>query len=311
MPTMGWHDGPTMSGIAKVSAGSPPLSLELERADLLPGRLVDGVLRVGGLGTLSFREARVALVGIETWRYDQTSTDAQGHTHTETRTAHEDLPHVPVALLGPTSIAAGEVREIPFQLPVPELGPPTFDGQELRVDWELRANLDVPGFDPKVSLPVFILQPTALLRAGVIDIGQFALWSDATVEADGIRGSITLDPAPLRVGAPFRGRLSLEAAPARNVQEVRLELRVHAKATGSGGREESITLWTGRLAGEGTFGGGAQSLEFSGALPERWLPTIQTRHGRADGQFHVVIATAWARDPHLVRDVAIASTSDL
>ena len=67
----------------------------------------------------------------------------------------------------------------------------------------------------------------------------------------------------------------------------------------------------GRLAGEGTFGGGAQELEFDGELPERWLPTIQTRHGRAEAQLHVVIATAWARDPHLVRDVAIASTTEL
>jgi len=300
-----------MSDTVRISTGSPPLSLELDRGDLLPGRLVDGVLRIGGLGALAFREARVTLVGVETWRYDVTSTDAQGHTHTETRTAHEDLPHVPVAVLGPTTIAADQTNEVPFQIPVPELGPATFEGEELRVDWELRANLDVPGFDPKVSLPVRVLQPTALLRAGVIDVGQFALWPDATVEADGIRGSITLDPAPLCIGAPFRGRLSLETAAARNVQEVRLELRVHVKATVGGGREETITLWTGRLAGEGKFGGGAQSLEFSGAVPERWLPTIQTPHGRAEAQLHVVIATAWARDPHLVRDVAIASTTEL
>jgi len=300
-----------MSDIARVSAGSPPLTLELDRGDLLPGRLVDGVVRMGGRGSLAFREARVTLVGVETWRYDVTSTDAQGHTHTETHTAHEDLPHVPVAVLGPTTLAAGETREVPFQIPVPDLGPATFDGQELRVDWELRANLDVPRFDPKVSLPVHVLQPTALLRAGVIDVGQFALWPDATVEADGIRGSITIDPVPLCIGAPFRGRLSLEAMAARNVQEVRLELRVHARATVGGGREETISLWIGRLAGESTFGGGARSYEFSGDLPERWLPTIQTPHGRADAQFHVVVATAWARDPHLVRDVAIASTSEL
>jgi len=300
-----------MSDTVRISTGSPPLSLELDRGDLLPGRLVDGVLRIGGLGALAFREARVTLVGVETWRYDVTSTDAQGHTHTETRTEHEDLPHVPVAVLGPTTIAADQTNEVPFQIPVPELGPATFEGEVLRVDWELRANLDIPGFDPKVSLPVRVLQPTALLRAGVIDVGQFALWPDATVEADGIRGSITLDPAPLCIGAPFRGRLSLETAAARNVQEVRLELRVHVKATVGGGREETITLWTGRLAGEGKFGGGAQSLEFSGAVPERWLPTIQTPHGRAEAQLHVVIATAWARDPHLVRDVAIDSTTEL
>jgi hypothetical protein len=300
---------PTMNEQAKVSAGAPPLSLELDHGELLPGRLVDGTLRLGGRDGLEFREARVTLVGVQTWRYDVTTTDSEGHTHTETHTAHEDLPHVPVAVLGPTSIAAGEAREVPFQMPVPELGPATFEGKELRVDWELRANLDVPGFDPKVSLPVTVLQPTALLRAGAIDLAEFALWPDATVGADAIRGSITLDPVPLCIGAAFTGRLSLEAATARNVQEVRLELRVHVQV--KSGRAETITLWSGRLAGAGTFGGGAQAIDFSGELPRQWLPTIETTRGRADAQFHIVIATAWARDPHLVRDVTIASTTEL
>ncbi|MBI3748854.1 MAG: sporulation protein [Chloroflexi bacterium] len=300
-----------MSEVAQVSGGEPPLTVELDRGDLLPGRLVDGRLHIGGAGALDFREARVTLIGVETWRYDQTSTDAQGHPHTETRTAHEDLPHVPVAVLGPTSLAAGEVRDVPFQIPVPALGPPTFDGTELRVDWEVRANLDVPGFDPKVSLPVVVLQPTAALRAGVIDLGQFALWPEASVEADGIRGSIALEPVPLCVGSAFRGRLVLEASGSRNVQEVRLELRVHARSTVGGGRQEEIPLWVGRLAGEGTFGGEARQLDFGGELPRRWLPTVETRHGRGDARLHVVVATAWARDPHLVRDVAIASTTEL
>ncbi len=31
----------------------------------------------------------------------------------------------------------------------------------------------------------------------------------------------------------------------------------------------------------------------------------------ADAAFHLVIATAWAPDPHLVRDVAICSTAEI
>ena len=62
--------------------------------------------------------------------------------------------------------------------------------------------------------------------------------------------------------------------------------------------------------GAGDFGG-AQVIEFSGELPATWLPTIQTEHGRSDAAFHVIIATAFARDPHLVRDVAICSTTEL
>ena len=98
-------------------------------------------------------------------------------------------------------------------------------------------------------------------------------------EADGIRGR-SCASSPLCVGSPFRGRLDLEMGEPRKVQEVRLELRVRADVTVSGGRDETITVWVGQLAGEGEFGGGAQSFEFAGQLPEMWLPTLETDHGR-------------------------------
>jgi hypothetical protein len=292
-------------------ARSFQLTLELDTDRLLPGRLVNGLLRIaadadGG----EIRGARVALAGTETWRYSATSHDSKG-SHTETRSGEEDLPSVPVALLGPTTLAAGETRELPFQLPVPALGPPSFHATELRVEWTVRANLDVPGFDPKIEMPVVVLQPTALLRAGVVTVAEFALYPAAEGEAEGIKGSIWLDPSPLCVGTAFKGRLDLETVDKRKVQEVRLELRVNAAATVSRGRSESITVWVGQLAGEGEFGGGSKSFTFEGELPEQWLPTIETAHGRSDAQFHVVMAVAWARDTHLVRDVAICSTTEI
>lgn len=82
------------------------------------------------------------------------------------------------------------------------------------------------------------------------------------------------------------------------------------QSTVSGGRKETITTWSGVVAGAGDFGG-AQRIDFAGDLPARWLPTIRTEHGRADAAFHVIIATAFRPDPHLVRDVAICSTMEL
>jgi hypothetical protein len=306
-----WHDGCTVTALAQGSGGGFGLTLELDSDHLLPGRLVDGRLRVHARDADSIRGARITLVGTETWRYDQTTTDSEGHTRTETRTAQDELPKIPVALLGPTDLGAGETRDLPFQLPVPSMGPATFEGTELRVDWALRANLDIGGFDPSAELPVRILQPTSLLRAGAVDVGQFALFDEAAVEADGLAGSIRLEPAPLCIGAPFRGTLTMTQGEARRVQEVRLELRVTAKATVGGGREETTTLWSGRLADPGDFGGEARAYPFDGVLDDLHLPTVRTPHGRADGSFHVVVAVAWAPDPHLVRDIAICSTTEI
>ncbi len=300
-----------MTVTASGSGGGFEMTLELATDQLMPGRLVDGRLVITSRDGGSMRGARVTLVGTETWRYDTTSTDAQGHTRTETHTAHQDLPRIPVAVVGPTTIAAGAAEDVPFQLPVPGLGPATFEGTELRVDWEVRVNLDVGGLDPKLEVPVRVLQPTALLRAGVVDVAQYALWDSADAEADGMAGSIALDPVPLCIGQPFRGTLTLDGGAPRQVQEVRLELRVKAEATVSGGRDETITMWSGRLAEGGDFGGEGGVYPFGGTLDGACLPTVRTPHGRSAATFHVVVAVAWARDPHLVRDVAIASTTEV
>jgi hypothetical protein len=295
---------------ARASLGGFDFLLDLAATDLLPGRLLDGTLSLTSQDGGEIRGARVTLAGTERWRHDVTTTDANGNSRTETRTSEEDLPAVPVQVLPSTTFAAADTRTIPFQLPVPSLGPPTFDGTELAVEWQVRVNVDVPGFDPRLTVPVRVHQPTALLRAGVVPVGQFALYPEAEAAADGFAGAIWLEPSPLCIGAPFQGRLTLEAAPPRKVQEVRLELRVHAESTVSGGRDETITIWAGRIAGEGVFGG-AQTIEFAGTLPDTWLPTMESEHGRSSAQFHVIVATAWAQDPHLVRDVTLCSTTEL
>jgi len=41
------------------------------------------------------------------------------------------------------------------------------------------------------------------------------------------------------------------------------------------------------------------------------LPTIDLPHGRARAEFHVILAQAWAPDTHYVRDVAVATTTEL
>jgi hypothetical protein len=300
-----------MATSARGSGGGFELTLELDSGDLLPGRLVDGRLSVSAPRGGSFRGARVTLVGTERWRSDQTTVDAEGRSRTETRTEEQTLPKVPISVLGPMTLAPGARHDVPFQVPVPSLGPPTFEATELAVSWELRANLDIGGIDPSVDLPVRLLQPTSLLRAGVIDVAQFALFDEADVATDDLSGSIRLDPVPLCIGTPFRGELTITSGSSRRVQEIRLELRVVARSTVSGGREETITLWATRLEGPGEFGSGVRTYRFEDSLADLHVPTIRTSHGRADAAVHLIVATQWARDPHLIRDVALCSTTEL
>jgi hypothetical protein len=287
--------------------------VDLERDDLLPGQTAKGRLRLTARGNVEARFLIAALIATEQWQYTDTVTDAKGNSHTETRTRTVEHQRLPVDLgHGVVHLSSGETREMPFEVPVPPLGPATLDATVSRLTWELEIKLDIPGgFDSAIVLPVRVLQPTALLRAGVVDVGEFALYPAADAATGEGRATIQLDPMPLCLGAPFSGTLTIDTAGAMKLQEVRLELRVHVEATVHSGRREDITVWVGQLAGEGEFGGASRTIPFRAELPGRDLSTMELPHGRTNATLHVILARAWMPDPHLVRDVALCTTTEI
>jgi hypothetical protein len=285
--------------------------LQLERDRLLPGRLVTARVTITAADGIDARGLQVTLRGEEHWRYETSSTDAQGHHRTETRTGSEPLPPVPVQVSGPLRLAAGETRSFDVEIPVPAMGPASLDAEVAGVVWEIEAKLDLEGgLDSAIDVPVVVLQPTALLRAGVVRVGEFDLYEAVDSVADAATGTIDLDPVPLVCGEPFVGRLRLRLTEPLDVQEIRVELRVRVEATVSGGLDETITAWAGQVRGQGRVADEV-TVEFEGMLPDRPLPTIELPHGRTDAAFHVILARAFARDPHLVRGVAVATTRDV
>lgn len=286
--------------------------VELDRAVLLPGRLVGGRMSiVAEGGGVQARQLEIALVGEEHWRHRETSRDANGNTSTRVVTSRRELPRVPEILHGPLVLAAGERWEAPFDLPVPALGPATLDAEDAGVEWRFEAKLDIDNaFDSGTERPVVIAQPTALLRAGAIHVGQFALYESADVATDGVTGSIELEPMPLVTGESFAGRIRLAVGERMKLQEIRAELRVRVEATVASGEEETITVWSGLLASAAEYHGSID-LPIAGELGPRPLPTVELPHGRAQATFHTILARAWAPDTHLVRDVTIATTREL
>jgi hypothetical protein len=298
MPT--WED--TSHGIA--------WRIDLDRDRLLPGRLVAGRVTVTADDDTEARRLVVTLIGVESWQHEETSTDATGHMTTRTVTSSAELPRVPVELSGPLHLGAGETQSWPVEIPVPGLGPATVEATVLRVAWTVEAKLDRPGFDSRIVAPVLIAQPVALLRAGVVHVGEFALYPEADAAVADLTAAIALDPLPLCNGAGFGGHVTLRTGHPRRLQEIRAEIRVHVEATVSSGKDEWLTTWATSIVPALEFDG-ERRLEFEGRLADTALPTIETAHGRTSAFFHLILATALARDPHLVRDVSIATTLEL
>jgi hypothetical protein len=299
---------------AKLSGGA--WAATLDPPILVPSRDARLVVTFTPEREITTRGVRAALVGTETYRYRQTETTAGPNgaaTRTVERTGTAEVGRVETGLAGPGTLASGQPLRWDWAFHVPDLGPATFEGDVLRCDWELRVIVDRPmARDAELALPVRVAQPTSLLSAGVVDAGEYALFEEAPANVDAHPAQIRLEPVPLDIASPFRGTVTLETPEPVPVQEVRLELRVHARVTVHGGMEEEITVSQGHLEADGgSFGGPLATHPFTADAPGAWLPTVDLPHGTARAAFHVILARAWARDVHYVRDVALCSTTDL
>jgi hypothetical protein len=292
-------------------SGGVTWRLELERSTLIPGRLVSGTLSLAAHRGIGARALVVALRAEEHWKHRETSTDAEGRTTSHVETTRRELLVEPVQLEGELHLRDGDSREWSFELPVPPAAPPSLEADVAGVTWTVEAKLDIPGDrDSSIEANVVVVQPVGMLRAGAVDVGQFALFDAADASADGVTASISLDPVPLCCGAPFSGRLTLLTPTRRELQEIRGEVRVHVESTVANGLDETVTAWSDVLDQRVTLEG-EREIAFSGTLSPVPLPSVELPHGRASATFHIILATAWAPDPHLVRDVAIATTLEI
>jgi hypothetical protein len=285
------------------------VALDTDR--LIPGRLTAGTITVTADDEIDARGLVAALVAVEHWQHEERTTNAQGQSSSHTVTSTNEVRREPVQVSGPLQLARGETRTFEIEMPVPPLGPASLEATVAGLTWTFEAKLDRPSRpDSSIEAPVRVVQPIALLRAGVVHVGEFALYPEAEAGRDDLTAAITLDPLPLCAGSPFRGSVILRSAALRKLQEIRAEIRVRVEATVSSGKDETITAWAATLV-PALEVHGERVIEFDASLIDRALPTIELPHGKASAAFHLILATAWARDPHLVRDVTIATTLEL
>jgi len=295
--------------LARADSHGLALDLALARGDLLPGTLATGRLTMASRGGMSIRAVQIVLRAIEHWQHDvYDMTTKTTRTVTETK----DLARVPVVLSGPLVLAPGGIVELPVEIPVPPLGPATLEAEVAGVAWEIEVEIDRPGgLDPGLVAPVRVLQPTALLRAGVVHVGAFALYEAADSAVGEASATVEIKPMPICVGEPLAGTLTIEIHRPLDVQEIRLEIRVTVGATVSSGKDEEITLVRSAISGPAHLEPGAYEQPFECDVPQSYLPTIELPHSRAQAVCHLILARRMAVDPHLIRDVTVCSTTEI
>ena len=238
-----------------------------------------------------------ALVATEQWQFEEIIDATPRATSTQ---PHGDEDRGAAAAAGPcwptrSSLESGERRELAFEVPVPAARPGDARGDRQPADLGPRGQARPAGeLDSAIVVPVVVLQPTALLRAGVVGVEEFALYEAADSATDVARGTVEIKPMPICVGAPIDGHLTIETSGQLDLQEVRLEIRVKAQATVSSGLDEELTLGPGGWLARGSSAAPRRSSRSAATSPATYLPTIELPHGRTDATFHVILARAWA-----------------
>jgi hypothetical protein len=237
-------DGPALAGpsnshpLAKVDPGA----LIEASTDGLEGSIsVNGRVRVGeGIAgrvhvratrRIAARSANLRLVGVRLAEEHRSKTDKDPSGNERTETWVEvhgsviDMSPFTEPYL-PATLEAGQTVDVPFNVPAPNLGPPSAHAGSVLIAWALEAHWDIElGADERVAALVGIHQHPDLLRAGVIDLGAGAMsdsWTDGGA-------TFAVKPVP-PVDAGSRVELTLSWPGAPDGRSGRLELEVHVDA---------------------------------------------------------------------------------
>ena len=202
--------------------------LESGAAPLQPGFPVNAVIRLTARGQVDARRGVAALVGTEEYAYDHVEHGDTGRD-VDRRWEKEDVVRQELEVLGPGRINAGETRDLRVAFTLPANAPPSHESGVLRMRWRIEAWLDVGGRDPRIEQPVVVWPSPASPLAvdpAILGHGYETIVDDQT-------WAIWVDPAPLRLGSPFRGAVDVMGM--LDLSSARIELKLVVSTLGESG----------------------------------------------------------------------------
>jgi hypothetical protein len=172
----GEHPLPRLTADDLIERSSVGLSGGIEVSPARVGEGISGRVIVSARKPLTARSTSFCLVGLVATEEDEQSGDSHSRLEwVEVRgRIFERLEFSDVRLpaeLGPDGVV------IPFLIPAPRLGPPSFHAGIALVAWAVEARWDIErGFDEHLAAVVPVAQHPDLLRAGVQPLGEGAMF---------------------------------------------------------------------------------------------------------------------------------------
>lgn len=194
-----------------------------------------GTIRLRGVQGVRARGARLRLVGLRLAETRRSESEMRGNTRvTESWVQADGSLFVEDAFLEPAlpaQLAAGQVHEARFAIPMPQLGPPSAHLRSAIVAWAVEVRWDIAmGTDAHLARLLPLAQNVQLIRAGVGDQGGEALLASLAAGEGATIDVGTWLPAP--GGSSLAIRSQWPAAPSG--RSARVELVQHVDAPNGG-----------------------------------------------------------------------------
>ena len=263
------------------------------------GEAIRGRVRIVAREPIAGRRAGIRLVGV------RLSEEEQSHEQRDSKgqvTSREEWVEVRGRVVDafeftepmvPATLGAGQVLDLPFQIPAPRLGPPSAHAGTALVAWAIEARWDIEmGPDERVAALVDVRQHPDLLRAGVIDVGAGAMhdsWSD-----DG--ATLAVRPLP-PIDAGTTVEVTITWLGAVSGRSARVELVADVDAA----RDLQVVCSSVELPIETLRGGARVSLTIPADAPA----TCETDGLRVGYRLRAIVDRAWRPDATVERRIVV------
>ena len=264
------------------------------------GEAIAGHIRVTARKDINARGANVRLVGVLLTEQQESRQQHNGKGELvgseQWVEVHgsliDELPFPEPAL--PVTMYAGQTFESDFNLPAPNLGPPSAHMGSAILAWALDARWDISmGSDERVSALVEVKQNIDYLRSGAVPLDQGALFDSWSV-AD---GSIGVNPIPpAAAGSTIAVTVNWPSAGSGRGGRLELQADVKAPNTLSG-----VVLYSTVVEPIAFRGGTTLSMPIPADAP----PTLDDKGVACSYRIRAIVDRAFRSDLALERALAV------
>ncbi len=268
------------------------VTLSIDGEPFLPGGVIRGSVNLNSDRNVEVREGAVSLECVE--RYWKNEYDP-GTKSTRPKEKSRKLVHLSERLLDDATVRSGVPMNEEFEFAIPEDAYRSVNGEVVRIRWEVKVSLDVPGArDVHVTEEIIVSPPAESVEPQPLMIETSFGDCGARIEAEDDR---------FRLGDAVSGRMRVDAVEDCEYSEVRFELVREERA---GDKKWEKTVQRLDLESDARFRSGlSREWRFEVAVPTEMVPSVAISDSKVRWLLRGILARSRRRDHTVEAEITV------